>query len=66
MQTVKRSVTDVEGGVGGKRGGGFLDNETISYDPIVVDKCHHKLVQADRMFNTKREPQRPRDRKVRW
>lgn len=45
-----------EGGEGGKRGGGFLDNETISYDPIMVDTCRHKLVQGDRMFSTKREP----------
>lgn len=35
---------------------GFLGNETILFDMIVVDTCQHIFVKTHRMYNTKNGP----------
>lgn len=35
---------------------GFLGNETILFDTIVVDTCQHIFVKTHRMYNTKNGP----------
>ena len=45
-----------EGGINRQSTGDFQDSENTLCDTVVVDTCHYRFVQTDRLYTTNSEP----------